>query len=249
MLNRMKIGSSHALITPKQGIKSKPWCDSLRGDLKRISLVKVKAALRLFGPMSEDVWKQDRVSYPYYKMLRTKILWNSKMRRRQTSFKTSSRVFLRESQAVKSQHYAIKPNESICTLRVTQDMVQEEITAINANKSCGPDNIHPRPLKPLIAHISQPIALLLNKTMEYGKIPTEWKQANVSPISKKGQKHLAENYRPISLTSIVCKLMETFVKRKIMAYLIDLDLLSSKKIGFISGRSTTTQPLNDNAAA
>ena len=59
-----------------------------------------------------------------------------------------------------------KPNESIRTLRVTQDMVKEEITAINANKSCGPDNIHPRLLKELIEHISHPTALLLNKTME-----------------------------------------------------------------------------------
>ena len=83
-------------------------------------------------------------------------------------------------------------------------------------------------------HISQAIALLLNKTMEHGEIPEEPKQANVSPFFKKGQKHLAENYRPISLTSIVCKLMETFVKRQIMAHLIDLDLLSSKQFDFIS---------------
>ena len=98
-------------------------------------------------------------------------------------------------------------------------------------------------LKELIDHISHPVTLL-NKTMEYGKIPKEWKQANVSPIFKKGQKHLAENYRPITLTSVVCKLMETVVKQKIMAHLIDLDLLSSKQFGFISSRSTTTQLLN-----
>ena len=131
-----------------------------------------------------------------------------------------------------------KTKESIRTLRVTQDMVKEEITAINANKSCGPDNIYPRLLKELIYHISHPIALLLNKTMEDGEIPEEWKQmeANVSPIFKKSQKHLAENYQH--------KLMETFVKQKIMAHLINLELFSSKQFGFISGRSTTTQLLN-----
>ena len=109
-------------------------------------------------------------------------------------------------------------------------MVKEVITAINANKSCGPDNIHPRLLKELIYHISHPTALLLNNTMEQREIPEEWKQANVSPIFKKGQSHIAENYRPI--TSIACKLMDTFVKRNIMAHLINLDL------------STTTQLLN-----
>ena len=62
--------------------------------------------------------------------------------------------------------------------------------------------------------------------MEYGEIPKEWKQANVSPLFKKGQKHLAENYRPVNLTSIVCKLMETFIKRELMTHLINLNLLS-----------------------
>ena len=76
------------------------------------------------------------------------------------------------------------------------------------------------------------------------EIPEEWKQANVSPIFKKGQKHLAENYRPISLTSIVCKLMETFIKRELMTHLVNLNLLSPMQFGFISGRSTTTQLLN-----
>ena len=61
-----------------------------------------------------------------------------------------------------------KTNESIHILRVTQDMVKEEISAINANKSCGPDDIHPRLLKELTNHISRPIALLLNKTMDDG---------------------------------------------------------------------------------
>ena len=69
-------------------------------------------------------------------------------------------------------------------------MVKEEITAKNANKSCGPDNIYSRLLKELIDHISHPIALLLNKTMEDGEIPEEWKQANVSPIFKKDKNTL-----------------------------------------------------------
>ena len=84
-----------------------------------------------------------------------------------------------------------KTNKSIHILRVTEDMVKEEISAINGvngNKSCGADDIHPRLLKELTNHISRPIALLLNKTMEDGEIPEEWKQANLSPIFKKCQK-------------------------------------------------------------
>ena len=78
---------------------------------------------------------------------------------------------------------------------------------------------------------------------ENGELPHDWKFANISPIFKKGSRSLAENYRPISLTSVVCKLMEVFVKRVIMQHQTDQKLLSPKQYGFISGRSTSTQLL------
>ena len=132
---------------------------------------------------------------------------------------------------------------SISTLEITSDMVRKEIMEMNVNKSCGPDNIHPRILKELVDIMSKPIALLLNRTVEEGVIPNDWKRANVSPIYKKGSRNHASNYHPISLTSIVCKLMETFVKRKLLTHLVNQNLLSMKQHGFISGRSTTTQLL------
>ena len=99
-------------------------------------------------------------------------------------------------------------------------------------------------LKELADFISVPIAILLNKTIQEGEIPDDWKKANVSAIFKKGAKGLAENYRPISLTSLVCKLMETFVKDAILTHLLENNLLSPKQFGFLSGRCTTTQLLN-----
>ena len=95
-------------------------------------------------------------------------------------------------------------------------MVQYDIKKLNMNTSCGPDDIHPPLLIELSSNISKPIAFLLNKTKEYGKIPNDWKRANVSPIFKKGARNWAKNYRPISLTSVVCKLMERFIKESIM---------------------------------
>ena len=129
-------------------------------------------------------------------------------------------------------------------ISVTVDMVEEEIKAMNLNKSCGPDDIHPRMLRELVSFISLPITILLNRTMNEGVIPQDWKKAFVSAIYKKGSKSVAENYRPISLTSLVCKLMEVFVKNEIMNHLATNDLLSSKQFGFMGGRSTTTQLLN-----
>ena len=104
----------------------------------------------------------------------------------------------------------------IRSLKVTEAMVRLEILRLNVNKSCGPDNVHPKMLIELVDILAGPLSLLLNKTIEEGDIPADWKLAWVSPVYKKGSKNKAENYRPISLTSIVCKLMETFVKDAIM---------------------------------
>ena len=79
--------------------------------------------------------------------------------------------------------------------------------------------------------------------MEDGHLQTDWRKAYVSPIYKKGARNLAEIYRPASLTSIVCKMIEKFVKIMVLGHLTNHDLLSPKQYGFISGRSTVTQLL------
>ena len=137
-----------------------------------------------------------------------------------------------------------RTDKEIRMIEVTVAMVEEEIERLNENKSCGPDEIHPKLLKKLMKFISEPLTVLLNRTMREGQMPVDWKGAFVTPIFKKGSKNIAENYRPISLTSLVCKLMESFVKTAVMTHLITEGLLSKKQFGFISGRSTTTQLLH-----
>lgn len=131
----------------------------------------------------------------------------------------------------------------ISNLLITKAMVREVILQLNKNKAFGPDEIHPRILIELVDVLSGPLTLLFNKTLEDGNIPHDWKKAVVSPIFKKGSKNNAENYRPISLTSIICKLMETLVKNAVLAHLISEKLLSTSQYGFMSGKSTTTQLL------
>ena len=79
--------------------------------------------------------------------------------------------------------------------------------------------------------------------MEDGHLPIDWRKAYASPIYKKGARNLAEKYRPVSLTSIVCKILEKFVNVMVLGHLTNHDLLSPKQYGFISGRSTVTQLL------
>ena len=132
---------------------------------------------------------------------------------------------------------------TISDIVVTEAMVKSMIALLSVNKSCGPDEIHPRMLIELADLISGPLALIMNKTLREKQIPNDWKKANVSPIFKKGARNRAENYRPISLTSIVCKLMESIIKEAVMSHVLSNKLLSSKQYGFISGRSTVTQLL------
>ena len=133
---------------------------------------------------------------------------------------------------------------SISNLIITRTMVKEKLESLNPYKSCGPDNLHARLLKELASHIAGPISALFNLTTKSGEIPKDWKKAIISPIFKKGSRRLASNYRPISLTAVLCKVMESFVRDVIMKHLLDNNLLTRKQHGFISGRSTVTQLLS-----
>ena len=131
----------------------------------------------------------------------------------------------------------------ITNLHVTEEMVLTELSTLNPNKSCGPENIHPRMLLELADIMAAPVALLFNMTIEHGIIPKDWKLGYISPIHKKGSKNVAENYRPISLTSVLCKIIERFVRGVVLKHLQNNGLLSKRQFGFINGRSTTTQLL------
>eukprot|EP00111_Clytia_hemisphaerica_P012893 TCONS_00037893-protein len=122
-------------------------------------------------------------------------------------------------------------------------MIQIEIKHLNQNKSFGPDGIHPKMLLSLSDYVSEPLAVIMNPSLKEGSLPKDWKEAHVISIYKnKGAQNLAVNYRPVSLTSIVCKLMDSIVRKHIMEHL-DQHLLSNKQYGFIKNRSTVTQLL------
>ena len=111
------------------------------------------------------------------------------------------------------------------------------LSKLNENKSFGPDNLHPKLLKFLAENESfvTALTLLLNKCVEQECIPKIWKNALVVPIHKKGSVHLPENYRPVSLTCILCKLYETILREHILTYVAGI--ISDKQHGFVIGKS------------
>ena len=122
-----------------------------------------------------------------------------------------------------------RTNSVISELRVTEEMVRLHLSKINVNKSCGPVEVHPRMLFELANIIAEPVAFLFNLIFEQEILPKDWKLAFVSPIFKKGSRSVAENYRPISLTSILCNVMESFVKESVRKHLMMNNLLSKKQ--------------------
>jgi hypothetical protein len=90
-------------------------------------------------------------------------------------------------------------------LRLLPVTVEEKLKNLNPSKSSGPDGLHPRVLWELREEISGPLASIMQKSLEEGNLPQAWKDAHVSLIFKKGKRNQTNNYRPVSLTRVVCK--------------------------------------------
>ena len=92
------------------------------------------------------------------------------------------------------------------------------------DKSPELDGIHPRVLKECAAELAGPLATLFRKTLQEGKIPDDWREASVTPIYKKGNRTDATNYCPISLTSIICKILEKLISNVLLQHMISKEL-------------------------
>ena len=86
-----------------------------------------------------------------------------------------------------------------------------------------------------------PLRLIFTKSLEEEKVPDIWKAGHVSAIHKSGSRSKAENYRPISLTSVPGKLMERLIRGQIVEHMTENNFFSPEQHGFISGKSCTTQ--------
>ena len=104
--------------------------------------------------------------------------------------------------------------------------------------------LHPRVIHELRNVLVKPLTILFNESMHQGVLPDDWKLSNVTAVFKEGKKDSIENYRPISLTCISCKIMESIVRNKLVNFFTDNNLFSSKQYGFSKGRSTVLQLLN-----
>ena len=111
------------------------------------------------------------------------------------------------------------------------------------DKSPGVDGISPKILKEIVEQISTPLAHMFNMSLQEGIVPLEWKEANIIPLFKKGSRNKSVNYRPVSLTSVICKLLETIIRDHKMDFLLKHRLINHSQHGFLKARSCLTNLL------
>ena len=128
-------------------------------------------------------------------------------------------------------------------LVVTPELVAKKIKAMKDNKSPGVDGIPPKLLMETVEQISIPLARVFNLSLKEGVVPFEWKEANIIPLFKKGSRNKSENYRPVSLTSVICKLLERLIKDHMVDFLVKHKLLNSSQHGFLKARPCLTNML------
>ena len=129
-------------------------------------------------------------------------------------------------------------NTELTDFLITNEEVEKIFKTLKTTKSPGLDGLHPC----LLVEV-EPFQKIFTKSLAEGTLPQHWKEGNITPIFKKDQKLLPGNYRPVSLTSVACKMMEKLVRNEVMVHMTGNNLLSSLQHGFVHGRLCTTQLL------
>lgn len=136
-----------------------------------------------------------------------------------------------------------QPYPSLNELLISENGVAKLLRNLNPSKAPGPDNIPNTVLKICADSIAPSLTLIFNLSVSTGQVPSDWRSANISSVFKKGDKNKAENYRPVSLTSVACKLLEHIICRHLHTHLEKHNILTSRNHGFRTGHSCETQLL------
>ena len=133
--------------------------------------------------------------------------------------------------------------EPMKEIDITVRGIEKLLAGLNPSKATGPDGLPPRVLKELSTQLAPILTMIYKLSLKSGKIPTDWRQALVTPLFKKGEQYEAVNYRPVSLTSIPCKILEHVIVSNLMKHFDDNNILCQQQHGFRRGRSCESQLL------
>ena len=127
-------------------------------------------------------------------------------------------------------NYADKPLNSV---KIRKKIIESKLKHLKMSKATGPDGIPARILRECAHSLAKPLSGLFYLSLSVGVVPHDWKCANVVPIYKSDGKSNPCNYRPISLLSIISKVMESIVNDRLCKHIFDLNLKPVINLGFI----------------
>ena len=151
-------------------------------------------------------------------------------------------VFTRDDQQ-STPVFPQQTEEELTDVAVTVESVEEILQSLKTNKAAGPDGVENRLMKECSEEMAPVLTELFRKSIDEGEVPRQWKEAHIVPIHKSGSKAVMGNYRPVALTSAICKVLEKIVCSAIMGYLTRNKLITPQQHGFIRGRSCQTNIL------
>ena len=122
--------------------------------------------------------------------------------------------------------------------------VEAKLKELKPDKAAGSDGFLPRVLKAVSDGVAPPLCQIFNRSLATGEVPADFRSADVCPIHKKGPLTAKGNYRPISLTSVPGKVLESIIKDRIVDFLETHNLIRSSQHGFRRGRSCVTNLLD-----
>jgi hypothetical protein len=136
------------------------------------------------------------------------------------------------------------PYDDLAPLHIGLQGVEKQLSKLNDKKATGPDLIPTRVLKEHSDLIAPVLQHLFQQSVDTGRVPADWKMANICAVFKKGDKTLCKNYRPVSLTCVICKTLEHIIASHIMKHLNRNSILAFFQHGFRSGHSCESQLIN-----
>ena len=121
--------------------------------------------------------------------------------------------------------------------------IKEKLLALKPGSAHGPDKVSCRTLKEVADILCLPLSIVFRRSMDEGVVPEDWRKANITPIFKGGSKMVPGNYRPVSLTCVICKVMESIIKEDMVHHLTTHSLIRLSQHGFMKSKSCQTNLL------
>ena len=152
-------------------------------------------------------------------------------------------VFVVEDNETELPAFEKRTQASISSATLDVNDISTRISLLDPYKAPGGDGVHPHVLMKCHSACAIPLAKIFFLSLRDGKIPDEWRLANVTPLHKKGSRLDPGNYRPISLTSVTCKVMERIIRDTVLDHMYANQLVAKQQHGFVRSKACNTNLL------